>query len=110
MNPITEQASLLDERDILGQISDDVVLVELSPPPTAKQSTTGPGNPGLADKFESMADLMQVQIDAKLDHDRQTNTPKRMAQAMSARVEGERLKRTQAALRLDALGLESAEG
>ena len=50
-----------------------------------------------AAKFSKLADGLQKQIDAKCA-DRLTNTPKRLAQANHARVDGERLKRTQAAL------------
>ena len=49
----------------------------------------------LAKRLEEMAAKMQGQIDDKLSADRQTNTPKRMAQAMSARCDGERLQRVQ---------------
>ena len=51
-----------------------------------------------ASKLETLATAMQATIDGKLA-DRQTNTPKRLGQAMSARAEGERLKRTQQAMR-----------
>ncbi len=99
MNQLTEQTELF-ELAVLGR---HVVLVEVSPTTKPKQATLEADNPSknikLADKFESMAELMQVQIDDKLSHDRQTNTPKRMGQAMSARVDGERLARTQAAMR-----------
>jgi hypothetical protein len=100
MDQLTEQSSLFELPTIETQISPDVVLVEVSTPPKSKQDTVGPGNPGLAARFEEMADKMQATIDGKLSHDRLTNTPKRMAQAMSARVDGERLARTQQALRI----------
>lgn len=58
--------------------------------------TASKANP--AEKFRAMADTMQCQIDAKLA-DRQTNTARRLKQAMSARADGERLQRTQQALR-----------
>lgn len=51
-----------------------------------------------AKKLETLADGIQKHIDAKMA-DRQTNTPKRLGQAMSARAEGERLARTQSVLR-----------
>lgn len=54
--------------------------------------------PGQADKFRSLADKMQGDIDHKLG-DRLTNTPKRQREAANARHEGDRLKRTQEALR-----------
>lgn len=50
-----------------------------------------------ADKLRNLADKMQKDIDHKLA-DRLTNTPKRQREAGSARLEGERLKRTQEAL------------
>jgi len=100
MTQLTEQLDFLG-MPVLGK--PDVVLVEVSPTRKPKQGTVGAASPApnlkTADKFEAMANLMQVQIDAKLSHDRQTNTPKRMGQAMSARVDGERMQRTQAALR-----------
>lgn len=102
MESLTEQLSIFElptgARAV--NISPDVVLVETEPKPTPKQDTQEPGNPGLASRFEQMADKMQTDINSKLSHDRQTNTPKRMAQAMSARVDGERLARTQQALRI----------
>jgi len=51
-----------------------------------------------AKKLDTLADKMQAAIDACFA-DRQTNTPKRLGQAMSKRAEGERLKRTQSAMR-----------
>jgi len=69
-------------------------------PPKGPNVIINGTNVKLASKFEALADTMQVQIDAKLSHDRQTNTPKRMAQAMSARIDGERLQRTQQILRI----------
>ncbi|MDH5183376.1 MAG: methyltransferase, partial [Gammaproteobacteria bacterium] len=50
-----------------------------------------------ADKLRTIADKMQTTIDGKFA-DRQTNTPKRLAQANHTRFEGERLQRTQKAL------------
>lgn len=50
-----------------------------------------------AEKLRTLADKMQKQIDDKLA-DRLTNTPKRLAQANHAKLEGERLQRTQQAL------------
>lgn len=52
----------------------------------------------LADRLDTMADKMDAAIEDKF-RDRQTNTPKRQREAAHARQEGERLKRTQAALR-----------
>ena len=49
------------------------------------------------DKFRVLADKMQKQIDNKLA-DLATNTPKRLAQANSSRLDGEQLQRTQGAL------------
>lgn len=51
-----------------------------------------------ADKFRELADNMQGDIDHKFAP-RLANTPKRQREAASARQEGDRLKRTQAALR-----------
>jgi len=86
MNQLTEQFSMFDlPEDMVTsvEIEPGIVLVEISPPRTPKQSTVETDKPSknikLADKFEAMAELMQVQIDAKLSHDRQTNTPKRRA-------------------------------
>lgn len=50
-----------------------------------------------ADKLRTIADNMAGTIENKLA-DRMTNTPKRLAQANHARLEGERLQRTQKAL------------
>lgn len=111
---MTEQTSWITEEQVSGQLdlvldapdvtkshepAADVVLVEVSPPRMPKQTTTGAGNPALAARFVVMADKLAPEIEAKLSHDRLTNTPKRMAQAMSARVDGERLRRTEQALR-----------
>lgn len=54
-------------------------------------------NTNQAEKLQTIADKMQSDIDAKFA-DRLTNTPKRIAQAASARIDGERLQRTQTAL------------
>lgn len=51
-----------------------------------------------AKKLDNLADGLQKHIDNKMA-DRQTNTAKRLGQAMSARAEGERLTRTQSVLR-----------
>lgn len=61
--------------------------------------TTGGTRPPVdkSDKLRTLADKMQSTIDNKLG-DRQTNTPKRMAEAANARLDGERLKRTQTVL------------
>ena len=48
-------------------------------------------------KLRTLGDKLQNQIDNKLA-DRQTNTPKRLAQAAHSRLDGERLERTQKAL------------
>ena len=58
-----------------------------------------PATPELAAKFRGLADKMQSTIDAKLA-ERQTNTPKRQREAGYARLDGERLQRTQQALRV----------
>lgn len=92
---LTEQLNIFD-----NPLNPDSVLVVHSSPPKPQQDTTGAANAALAGRFEEMADKLQAQISDKLSHDRQTNTPKRMAQAMSARVDGERLARTQQALRV----------
>jgi hypothetical protein len=63
----------------------------------ANPSDPTPPNNGRADKFREMADKMQGDIDNKLG-DRQTNTPKRQRDAGNARLDGERLQRTQEAL------------
>ncbi|TPI86408.1 methyltransferase [Mesorhizobium sp. B2-8-9] len=52
----------------------------------------------MADKLRRLADDMQGEIDGKM-RDRLTNTPKRQREADSARLDGYRLQRTQAALR-----------
>lgn len=54
--------------------------------------------PGLGDKFRDLADKMQGNIDHKFA-DRLTNTPKRQREAGRARLDGERLARTQEGLR-----------
>ena len=51
-----------------------------------------------AAKLRKMADGLQGEIDHRYA-DRQTNTPKRQREAQSARLEGQRLERTQQALR-----------
>jgi hypothetical protein len=55
-------------------------------------------NSGVAAKLRGLADAMQGDIDHKFA-DRLTNTPKRMREAGSARIDGYRLQRTQQALR-----------
>jgi phospholipid N-methyltransferase len=72
-----------------------------APRPTAKPSTAKAkpaNNDALADKLAALAEAMTGTVEGKLA-DRETNTPKRMGQAMSARAEGERLARVQEALR-----------
>lgn len=56
----------------------------------------------IASRFREMADGMQRTIDSKLDTsgNRLTNTPKRQAQASSARCDGENLQAAQFALRI----------
>ena len=61
-----------------------------NPPKTRKPAD-------LSEKFRTLADKMQDSIDSKFA-DRQTNTAKRMAQAAHARLDGEKLQRTQAVL------------
>lgn len=51
-----------------------------------------------ANKFRDLADAMQAKVDACFAS-RQTNTPKRLAQAEHAKIEGNRLVRTQGLLR-----------
>lgn len=84
-------------------VGPEIVLVEVSPSRMPKQGTPDPKQEGpnarIADKFEAMAEVMQCQIDAKLSPDRLTNTHKRMREATSARVDGNRMQRTQQALR-----------
>lgn len=62
----------------------------------------------IADKLRTLADGMQSKIDDKLS-DRLTNTPKRLAQARHAQMEGQWMQRTQAALRVLAGMHESAK-
>lgn len=71
----------------------DAFLTSISGPTT---EPPGPGK-GNGDKFRKLAEGMQNQIDGKLA-DRQTNTPKRLAQARHSQLDGERLQRTQQAL------------
>lgn len=52
-----------------------------------------------AGKLLALADGLQHEIDDKLNPNRLSNTPKRQREAASARIEGRRLQRTQAALR-----------
>jgi hypothetical protein len=59
--------------------------------------TNTPPDSGLGDKLRTLADKMQDSIEDKF-RDRQTNTPKRQREAGSARLEGERLQRTQEGL------------
>ena len=82
------------------------------PPPKAPAPPSRPRvllrDERLGKRLIEMADKLQRQIDDKLA-DRQTNTPKRMAQAMSARCEGERLQRVQTVMR-GLAGLHLGEG
>jgi hypothetical protein len=63
-----------------------------------RPATTAAPSPAIGDKLRAMADAMQSAIDDKF-RDRLTNTPKRQREADSARLDGNRLQRTQAALR-----------
>lgn len=58
----------------------------------------GKPSPEIGARLRGLADGLQRDIDHKLG-DRLTNTPKRQREAASARMEGHRLQRTQAALR-----------
>lgn len=69
----------------------------ISPDDEPTPPTGGKPKKNNGDKFKAMADKMQSSIDDKFAP-RQENTAKRMAQAAHARLEGERLKRTQAVL------------
>jgi len=69
----------------------DSVPPDTQPPPKPKQSTVDPA------KLRTLAENLTPQIEAKLG-DRLTNTPKRQREAMSARIDGDRLQRTQQAL------------
>lgn len=71
--------------------SEQVPQTNTAPKPAAKPKQ------GTAEKLRSLADKMQSAIDNKLA-DRLTNTPKRIAQAAHARIDGEQLQRTQQAL------------
>ena len=64
----------------------------VKPGPTVKTK-----DEALADKLEKLAHGITPTIEDKF-RDRQTNTPKRLGQAMHARADGERLQRTQQAL------------
>lgn len=63
----------------------------------SSNSEPAKANQSSADKFRTMAEKLQSKIDDCFS-DRLTNTPKRLAQAMHKRAEGERLTRTQSAL------------
>lgn len=69
----------------------DGVPPDTQPPPKPKQDTQQ------AEKLRNLAEKLTPQIEAK-HGDRQTNTPKRQRQAMSARIDGDRLQRVQQAL------------
>lgn len=64
-------------------------------PPNGKD--TPKPNTHQADKLRTLADKLESQIQAKFA-DRLTNTPKRLAQDANTKMEGEKLKRTQAIL------------
>lgn len=69
-----------------------------APKPTKTEPKLKPSKVvDLSAKLRTLADKLEDQIENKLA-DRQTNTAKRLAQAAHARLEGERLQRTQAAL------------
>lgn len=70
-----------------------------SAPTTATKAPAAPAKDNnRAQKLRDIADKMQTAIDDKF-RDRQTNTPKRLAQSEHARLDGLRLQRTQKALR-----------
>ena len=115
-----DQTEPANDRVTTTELHPNVVLVEIGPTKPAKRTDypshwpVGPGirpdagpklgpkacnNVARAERFEELADAMQATIDGKLSHDRQTNTPKRMGQAMSAQADGEHLRRTQQSLR-----------
>jgi len=71
----------------------DFGIVSASPDDEPPPNNTPPKG----DKFRTMADKLTPQIAAKFG-DRLENTPKRLAQGAHARLEGERLERTQKAL------------
>jgi len=62
-------------------------------PPTGNDEPPK-SRPGNGDRLRKLADDMQSKIEDKL-RDRQTNTPKRLAQANHARLEGEHMQRAQ---------------
>lgn len=76
-----------------SQADQFIALISGTPP----DDNTPKPTKGNGEKFRTMADKLTNQIADKLA-DRLTNTPKRLAQANHARLEGERLKRTQEAL------------
>ncbi len=69
-----------------------------TPPPERAAVPVAKPAPAVGEKLRALADGIQKDIDSKLA-DRETNTAKRMGQAMSARMDGYRWERTQAALR-----------
>lgn len=73
---------------------------KLTADPVGKMDRSGTptADPGKADRLRGLADKMQPEID-RCFADRLANTPKRQRQAGEARLEGERLKRTQQGLR-----------
>lgn len=80
------------ERFLAEQYGDAAPDPDNTPAPTRK------AGPPQGEKFRTLADTMQTKIDAALAQ-RQENTPKRMAQAAQARLEGRKLERTQTVLR-----------
>lgn len=90
-----EQAAADQFAAALNSGTDQAVSDTASKP--AKPSPVKSNDEVTAARLRKLADNMQKAIDDKLA-DRLTNTPKRLAQAMRSRLEGERLKRTQAGL------------
>ena len=80
-----------DEIDARGFAS-----IPTDPGPGNERSDTPPetGAPVVAEKLRTMADKLSADIESKRA-DRLTNTPKRQAQANSARTESDRLERVQ---------------
>jgi hypothetical protein len=77
-----------------GQFS----LFDVGSKPAPPAAPAAPRIKDISGKLRTLAEGLQRQIDDKTG-DRQTNTPKRLAQARHSQLEGERLQRTQQALR-----------
>lgn len=92
-----QQATWISEEQQSGQLDIFDQPRQAEPPPPSRPAVFIRDGK-LATKLAKLADGMQAAIDGKMA-DRQQNTPKRMAQAAHARLEGLRLKRTQQALR-----------